>query len=115
MGRPWHASGLAGSPEQIAERLLGQRLAALAADEREIATRSCSQRHGQDGKDRHRHLDGEAALFGLDLRHALTDMLPTNPHCVTPAQPGVEQYVEPHSLARTNRPAPLIGGDVLLS
>ena len=38
--------------------------------------------------------------------HAVADVLAPELHRVTAAKPGVEQHVEPHPLARPDRPAP---------
>ena len=105
MSRAGDASRLRSFAEHVAERFLRQRLPSLAHDEGQVAARAGRECLGQDGQNRQRHRDREIALFRLDRRHAIADMLATEAYSVAAAQARVKQNVEPYSLPRSDRPA----------
>jgi hypothetical protein len=54
-------------------------------------------------------------FFRLDGANAIEHMLPPEPNRVTALQAGVDQHVKSYPLPRPDRPAPLIGINVILS
>jgi hypothetical protein len=106
------SGGSASSAEEIAERLLGEWSTVLADDEVKIAAGSGGKRLGEHAQDRNGHF--RSGLLGGDRRHALADVLPPEPYCVTAPEPSIEQHVEPYSLSCADRPSLLICGDVIL-
>ena len=58
--------------------------------------------------------DLSIGLLRLDRCNAVADVLAPEPHSVAASQPGVQQDVEPDALARADRPALLVRGDLFL-
>jgi hypothetical protein len=69
--------------EGVAETFFGQRLAILAADERQLSRRPSIKRPLQDWQDRNADEHLLLALFGAQRDQAITHMLPTECHGIT--------------------------------
>src|SRR5215471_3171642 len=113
--RARHASGTASITKRITETLFGQRLATFADDEGEVTAWTSVECFRQDRQHRHDGRNREPAFFGLDPTNAVVNVLAAVPHGIASTKAAIEQHIEPHPLARSNRPSPLIHRDVLLS
>src|SRR6516225_4551903 len=109
---PRHASRVAGFAKKVAERFFGERTAALAYDEGQIPAWSRGQRCRKLWQDLYCYL--HAGLFRLYRSNTFAEVLAAQAHGIATAQPGVKQDIEPDPLARADRPAPLIGSNVIL-
>ena len=112
MSRPRYACSTAGISEQIAEAFFSKRITVFARDERQVPARTSSERFGEHGQDR--KCDHRVGLLRLERRDTIADMLPPKANGVATTQSSIEQYIKPYPLPRADRPAFLVGGNVLL-
>jgi hypothetical protein len=100
--------------KQVAEGFLGERLALVTNDESQFANRASLQRGFQHRQDRNDSRDLGLALFRLDAPDAIPNVLASVAHRIAPAQPAIQQHVEPDPFLGPERPTLVIGGNVIL-
>src|SRR5262249_11253220 len=110
--RARHASGTASITKRITETLFGQRLATFADDEGEVNAWTSVECFRQDRQHRHDGRNREPAFFSLDPADAVVNVLAAVPDGIASTKAAIEQHIEPHPLARSNRPALLIHRNV---
>ena len=104
MRRAGNTSFAASISELITEGFFFQRSPALAGNECQVATRAGRKCLGQDRQNRNCHGEREAALLSFDRADTVFDVLTAEANSITAAKSGVQQYIQPDALTRSDRP-----------